>query len=170
MIEEVPRKEPNDVVELPSSLPSNAPPSPESQISGLPGSIQSVLSKCPEEARTFLSLALSRTSFGFGPDAETMKVLAETERHEETCRLKGFEASLANRDKQADRDHEFRKRRLNHQSLMSGAILVVTILGVAAGILISWSGNPSTGNPVLIVSATVLAAIAGKFISARDRD
>lgn len=100
-----------------------------------PQSLQSALAKVPDqEARTTLSLALSRTSFGYGPDAETMKVLAETEIHDETCRLKGFEASLANKDKQADRDHDFRKRKLNHQSLMSGAILPITIGGVGAGL------------------------------------
>ena len=86
------------------SIPSPAIP---------PQSLQSALAKVPDqEARTILSLALSRTSIGYGPDTETMKVLADTEIHEETCRLKGFEASLANKDKQADRDHDFRKRKL----------------------------------------------------------
>jgi len=151
--------------------PADAPVPPELPVSAVASSLQSVLSKVPEQdAKTILSLALSRTSFGYGPDAETMKVLAETEMHEETCRLKGFEASLVNRDKQADRDHDFRKRKLNHQSLMSGAILAVTILGVAAGLALSATGNSGIGSPVLVASATVLSAIAGKLISARDKD
>ena len=134
--------------------------------------LQTALAKVPDqEVRTILSLALSqRTSFGIGPDAETMKVLADTEIHEETCRLKGFEASLANKDKQADRDHDFRKRKLNHQSLMSGAVLVVTVLGVVAGLALSVTGSSNIGTPVLVASFTVLTTIAGKLISSRDKD
>ncbi len=134
--------------------------------------LQSALAKVPDqEVRTILSLALSqRTSFGIGPDAETMKVLADTEIHEETCRLKGFEASLANKDKQADRDHDFRKRKLNQQSLMSGAVLVVTVLGVMAGLALSVTGSANIGTPVLVASFTVLTTIAGKLISSRDKD
>jgi hypothetical protein len=136
-----------------------------------PQSLQSALAKVPDqEARTILSLALSRTSFGYGPDAETMKVLADTEIHEETCRLKGFELSLANKDKQADRDHDFRKRKLNHQSLMSGAILLITIGGVGAGLALSASGSSAIGNPVLIASFTMLSTLAGKMLSSRDKD
>jgi hypothetical protein len=136
-----------------------------------PQSVQSALAKVPDQdARTTLSLALSRTSFGYGPDAETMKVLADTEIHEETCRLKGFEASLANKDKQADRDHDFRKRKLNQQSLMSGAVLIVTVLGVVAGLALSVNGSASIGTPVLVASFTVLTTIAGKLISSRDKD
>ena len=98
----------------------------------LPAAIQNALSKVPDtDARSMLSMAISRTSFGFGPDAETMKIMAETEVHEETCRLDAFKASLANRDKQADRDHTFRKLRLNHQTGM--AILVMLGGGALIG-------------------------------------
>lgn len=144
----------------------------ESRQSVLPPPIENALSKIPDaDARTILSLALSsRTSFGFGPDAETMKVMAETEIHEETCRLQAYQASLANRDKQAERDHDFRKRKLNHQSLMTGTFVLVTICGVGAGLYLAATGNTAVGTPVLIASATLLSTIGGRLLPGRDKE
>jgi hypothetical protein len=137
----------------------------------LPTAIENALSKVPDkEARSTLSMAISRTSFGFGPDAETMKVMAETEVHEETCRLEAFKSSLANRDKQAERDHEFRKKKLNHQSLLTASVALVTIGGIGSGLMLSMNGNSTLGNPVLIASFTVLTTLAGKLLSSRDKD
>jgi len=143
----------------------------ESRPSVLPPPIENALSKVPDtDARTILSLALSRTSFGFGPDADTMKIMAETEIHEETCRLQAYQASLANRDKQAERDHDFRKRKLNHQSLMTGAFVLVTICGVGAGLYLAATGNTAVGTPVLIASATLLSTIGGRLLPGRDKE
>jgi len=99
-----------------------------------------------------------------------MKVISETEIHEENCKLQAYQASLVNRDKQAERDHDFRKRKLNHQSAMNAAVLLVTIGGVGGGLYLSATGNSAIGNPVLIASATMLSAIGGKLLSARDKD
>jgi len=155
--------------QLQASAPQAEIAKPEPPVSA--SSLQSVLSKVPEQdAKTILSLALSRTSFGYGPDAETVKILADTEMHEETCRLKGFEASLANKDKQAERDHDFRKRKLRHQSLMTAGVLLVTVAGVGSGLWLSATGNAAIGNPVLVASFTVLTTMAGKLIAARDKD
>ena len=83
----------------------------------LPPPILHALEKVPDQdAKAILSMAISRTTFGFGPDPETAKVLAQTEIHEEECRLKGFQASLQNREEQNKRDHDFRKKKLNHQT------------------------------------------------------
>ena len=136
----------------------------------LPAPIESALNKLPDTDRTILSLALSRTSFGFGPDAESMKIMAETEMHQEDCQLQGYQASLASRDKQAERDHDFRRRKLNHQSLMSGAFVLVTICGVGAGLYLAATGNTSVGTPVLIASATLLSTIGGRLLPGRDKD
>ena len=137
----------------------------------LPAPIESALSKVPDtDARTILSLALSRTSFGFGPDAESMKIMAETEIHQETCQLQAYQASLTNRDKQAERDHDFRRRKLNHQSLMTSAFVLVTICGVGAGLYLAATGNTSVGTPVLIASATLLSTIGGRLLPGRDRE
>ena len=132
--------------------------------------IEDALSKVPDtDARTALTLALSRTSFGFGPDAETMKVMADTEMHEETCRLQAYQASLANRDKQSERDHDFRKRKLNHQSLTTGAFLLVTIGGVGAGLYLVATGN-AIGTPVLTAAAVLLATIGGRLLPGREKE
>ncbi len=115
-------------------------------------------------------MAISRTTFGFGPDPETAKVLAQTEMHDEECRLKGFQASLQNRDEQNKRDHEFRKKKLNHQTGLTVGVIVVTVGGVAGGFFLSASGNQGLGNPVMIVSFTVLTMLAGKILASRDKD
>jgi hypothetical protein len=165
--------EPTKEIDKAQAIPP--PPAAESAVPTpaiVQQALQSALARVPDqEVRTILSLALSqRTSFGIGPDAETMKVLAETEIHEETCRLKGFESSLANKDKQAERDHDFRKRKLNQRSFMTGIILLVTVCGVGAGLVLSATGSSTIGNPVLIASFTMLSGLAGNFLSSRDKD
>ena len=117
-----------------------------------------------------LSIALSRTTFGVGPDPETAKAIAQTEMHEEECRLKAFQSSLQNRELQSQRDHEFRKQKLGHQTWMTAAILCVTVIGTGTGLALSISGNSSIGNPILAASFTMLSGLAGKLLSSRDKD
>ena len=113
-------------------------------------------------------MAVSRTTFGFGPDPETAKILAQTEIHEEECRLKGFQASLQNREEQNKRDHEFRKKRLNHQTALMVIVLAVTVVGIGGGLFLSSTGNTSLGNPVLAASFTVMVGLAGRLLAGRD--
>jgi hypothetical protein len=114
--------------------------------------------------------AVRSTTTTFGPDPETAKVMAQTEIHEEECRLKGYQASLENREKQNQRDHEYRKKKLNHQSIMTAAVLVVSVVGIGGGLRLSVSGNSVIGNPVLVASFTLLSSLAGKLLSAKDKD
>jgi len=88
--------------------------------------------------------------------------------HEEECRLKGYQASLQNREEQNKRDHEFRKKRLNHQTVLTVVVLVVTVAGLGGGLYLSSSGNASLGNPVLAASFTVMVGLAGKLLAGRD--
>jgi len=137
----------------------------------LPPTLLHALEKVPDQdAKAVLSMAVSRTTFGFGPDPETAKILAQTEIHEEECRLKGFQASLQNREEQNKRDHEFRKKKLNHQTGLTVTILTVTIAAIGGGLALSITGNPALGNPVLIASFTVMTTLAGKLLAGRDRD
>jgi hypothetical protein len=137
----------------------------------LPRPILNALEKVPDEAaKAVLSVALSRTSVGFGPDPETAKTLAQTEMHEEDCKLKAFQCSLQNREEQSKRDHEFRKKKLNHQTSLTVVVMIVTIGGVAGGLVLSSTGNPSLGNPILAASFVVLATLAGKLLASRDKD
>ena len=115
-------------------------------------------------------MAISRTTLGFGPDPETAKILSQTEIHEEECRLKGFQASLQNREEQNKRDHEFRKKKLNHQTGLTFTVLAVTIMGIGGGLVLSATGNPALGNPVLLASFTVMTTLAGKLLASRDKD
>jgi len=167
---------PHDGTATPQTPPEVADPSkslekpPEISVP-LPRPILSALEKVPDQdAKAILSVALSRTTFGFGPDPETAKTLAQTEMHEEECRLKGFQSSLQNREEQSKRDHEFRKKKLNHQTALTVTILVVTIGGIGGGLVLSATGNSSLGNPVLAASFTMLSALAGKLLASRDKD
>ena len=133
--------------------------------------IAKMLETVPDpDMKAMLSIALSRTTFGFGPDPETAKIIAESEMHEESCRLKGYQSSLENRDKQNQRDHEYRNKRLNHQSLMSSAVLVVSIGGIGFGLYLSVSGNPSVGNPVIVAGLMLLSTLSGKLLASKDKD
>jgi hypothetical protein len=119
--------------------------------------IEKALEKVPDQdARALLSMAVSRTSFGFGPDPETMKVIAETEVHEETCRLEAYKATLVNKDKQSERDHEFRKRKLNHQTALTVGVLLVGALLIGFGILIYTSSQNPLGGYLIVGGAAIL--------------
>lgn len=90
--------------------------------------------------------------------------------HEEECKLKAFQSSLQNREAQSGRDHDFRKKKLNHQTGLTVTVLFATIGGVGGGLFLSATGNTSLGNPVLIASFTMLTTLAGKLLASRDKD
>lgn len=137
----------------------------------IPIPILNALDKVPDkDAKALLSLAVSKTTFGFGPDPETAKIIAQAEMHEEECRLKAFRSSLQNRELQGQRDHEFRKQKLNHQSLQTVLVLTITIAGISVGLWLSTTGAKEIGNPVLVASFTLLSGLAGKLLSSRDKD
>ena len=141
-------------------------PNPESTLAAAPSSpaaipppqkILEALSKVGDpEAKVTLAVALSRTSYGFGPDPETAKIIADSEIHEENCRLEGYKASLENRDRQSDRDHDFRKRRLNRDFSMSLAVLVVSLLGAGTGLYLIINGTSTIGSNILIASIGII--------------
>jgi hypothetical protein len=124
----------------------------------------------PPEAKTLLSIFLARSSTTFGPDPETAKIIAESEMHQEECRLKAYQSSLANKEAQAQRDHEFRKKRLNHNTAKSAVVLTVVVAGVVAGLVLSAIGNAAIGTPVLIASFTMLSGLGGKLIKSDDNE
>lgn len=66
-----------------------------------------------------------------GPDPETSRVVAQTEMHEETCRLEGYKESLRTRAKRNNSDHEFRKKQLDHQMVLSLVVAVTCVGGIA---------------------------------------
>lgn len=135
----------------------------------LPPDSQEALEKAleaggPKALLAFFTAIRSNTTT-FGPDPETAKVIAQKEMHEEECRLKGYQSSLENREKQNQRDHEYRKKKLNHQSFMTGVVLLVSVVGIGAGLYLYVSGNHEVGGPVLAASLTLLSSMAGKLLS-----
>jgi hypothetical protein len=132
---------------------------PESQTPAriLTATLADALSKVNDPgAKAMLSVALSRTTLGFGPDPETAKILAESEMHEEDCRLKGYTAQLQNKDSQNSRDHDFRCMRLNREFAMNIAVLVASVAGAATGLYLLVQGHTQIGSNLLIASAAIL--------------
>ena len=104
--------------------------------------------------------AASRTTIG--PDPETAKVLAEAEKHSEENRLKGYQATLANRDKQNERDHEFRKKRLNHSTIVSSIVLITAVAGIAVGLYLYLTDKTQLAGYILLVSFMILLQVMGR--------
>lgn len=119
--------------------------------------IAEALNKIPDvDAKAILSIALSKTTLGFGPDPETAKVIAESEMHEEDCRLKGYTAQLQNKDLQSSRDHEFRCKRLNREFAMAISVLIASIAGAGIGLYLLIERHTQIGSNLLIASAAIL--------------
>jgi hypothetical protein len=143
---------------------------PSTVAAGFPPEIIDALDTLPrKDATGLLSFFFSRSITNAGPDPETAKIMAQSEMHEEECKLKAFQANLEGREKQSVRDHDFRKKKLNHASIMSAIVIGVTVCGVAGGLALTVTGSP-IGSPVLVASFTMLSSIAGKLLGARDKD
>ena len=93
---------------------------------------------------------LSRTTIG--PDPETTKIIAEVDRHKENVRLEGFKQLLANRDKQNQRDHEFRLRILRHRSIKESIVTAVSVIGLALELYLYITDKSDLGGYVLVAS------------------
>jgi hypothetical protein len=115
------------------------------------------ISKVPDpQAKAMLSVALSRTTLGFGPDPETAKILADSEMHQEDCRLKAYTAQLQNKDVQNGRDHDFRCKRLNREFAMNIAVLAAAIGGTGTGLYLLVEGHTQIGSNLLIASVAIV--------------
>ncbi len=98
-------------------------------------------------------------------------MLAEAEKQNEELRLKGYQATLDQRDKQQARDHEFRKKRLNHATTLTTVVVIVAIVGVVTGIFLQLTREDSQiGGYILIASAIVLVQLLGIKTSAPSSD
>jgi len=120
---------------------------------------ESSLDSLPANFDTFTQLVAK-----FGPDAETTRIMAESESHAEDNKLRGYELSLEQRDKQNQRDHEFRMMQLKHVSAERYVVLGLSSLALVAGTWITINGNPAVGNPIMSAALTVLITlISGKW-------
>ena len=137
----------------------------------IPPEAEEVLKKVIEAggAKALLSVssAFSRTSLG--PDPQTAKILAEVEKHSEESRLKGYKATLEQKDKQAQRDHEFRKKRLNHDTGITCTVLLIAVVGVMIGLYLTITGRTQIGGYILLASLmALLQAFGRKLPSVRE--
>ncbi len=127
------------------------------------------LEKLPPEMKTVVSVMAAFIRSSTGPDPETAKIVAETEMHEESCKLEGYKETLKNRDQQNERDHKFRVKKLNHETAKSMILALVSVAGIITGLyLLVAKNNSNVGTPLLV--ASFMALIGGKSLFPKDKD
>jgi hypothetical protein len=127
------------------------------------------IEKLAPETRAVISLFAGIVRNTSGPDPETAKVAAQSEMHEETCRLEGYKESLKTRDRQGERDHEFRKKRLNHESARNFVLYFTCLLGIGIGLyLYIDKGEKTIGSN--IVTACFVALLGGKALLPKEKE
>jgi len=94
-----------------------------------------------------------------GPDPETAKIIAETERHSEDKRLEGYRATLDQRDRQSQRDQEYRMAQLKHSAAERRIVLFGSMVAIVVGGVLSLKGDPQLGNPIMSAALTVLITL-----------
>jgi hypothetical protein len=128
------------------------------------------IEKLPPEMKTIVSVVAGIFRSTSGPDPETARIVAETERHEESCKLDGYKASLNVRDAQNARDHVFRLKKLNHETMKNMALILVCVGGIACGLyLLVVKKNDTLGSGLLIASFMALLS-GGKSVLQKDKD
>jgi hypothetical protein len=126
------------------------------------------IQQLPPEMRTMVSVMAGFFRSTSGPDAETAKILAQTEMHEETCKLDAFKQQLQARDQQNQRDHVFRLKKMNHDTAKSVIVMVVCLGGIVCGLYLIVAKKDSTvGTPLLV--ASFMAMLGGKTILPKDK-
>ena len=127
------------------------------------------IEKLAPETRTLVSLFAGIVRSTSGPDPETAKVVAQSEMHEESCRLEGYSQSLKTRDKQNERDHEFRLKRLSHDTWRGIAFNIICFLGLGTGLyLYVEKGATTLGSN--IITGSFVALLGPKSLLQKDKD
>lgn len=135
---------------------------PEIQSPSNPHNAESESAQVPPQIMAWMAEFSQR----IGPDAETTKILAETERHAEDNKLDAYKSNLDARDKQNQRDHEFRLEQLKRAAQERKVILYGSVLALVCGGIVSLQGNPSLGNPIMSAALTLLITmVTGKWKS-----
>lgn len=119
----------------------NSPPIPEE------------LENLPPEMKAAFSVMAGVFRSSTGPDPDTARIVAESEMHEESCRLEAYKENLKTRDRQNDRDHEFRKKKLNHESAKQILIIAVSIIGIVVALYLLVAKGKQTLGTALLVGA-----------------
>jgi hypothetical protein len=151
---------------------SMAPETPAPSVSGAMLSLPPELETLPAEVKSsmfslMMGLFVRSTT---GPDPESSRVAAQAEMHEETCRLDGYKESLKTRDRQSERDHEFRKKSLNHATALSLLITIACIGGIACGLYLLIVKREQTHGSGLLIASFMALLSGGKSILEKDKD
>jgi len=120
----------------------------------------------PQAVRMLLELTEMRTSLG--PDPETAKILAETERHAEEKRLEGYKATLDHRDHENERKHVRQLKKIGNESKRAWVVLIASIVAAAGGVFLSLTGKSGLGIPLLVFAGIMIKDLAGKPASSVD--
>jgi hypothetical protein len=117
------------------------------------------------EKRELVSLATFSafsSKMTLGPDPDTARIMADTEKHHESCRLEGYKENLKFQDQDGQRNHVFRMKRLNHETFLLTSVLVGALAGAGVGLYLTVQHQP-IGSNILIASVGVIVyIISGK--------
>lgn len=122
----------------------------------------------PQAMRTFMEL--TEMGINFGPDPETAKILAETERHAEEKKLEGYKATLEHRDRENERKHVRLLKKIGNESRRAWVVLVASIIAAGGGVFLSLTGKSNLGVPLLLFAGIMIKDLAGKPSSAVDSE
>jgi hypothetical protein len=126
------------------------------------------IEKLSPETRTIVSVMMGLFKSTSGPDPETARSVAQSEMHEESCRLDGFKESLRVKDLQNDRDHIYRLKRLNHESAKTFVVLGLCVAGAICGLYLLVQGHTTLGSNLL--TASFVAVLGGKSLLSKDKE
>ena len=119
------------------------------------------LEKLDKPELVSLAAAFFSSKTTVGPDPETAKLMAQTEMHHETCRLEAYKKNLDTQDEDAKRNHEFRLKRLNYDTLLMGMVLLLALAGAGTGLYLTITDHSALGSNILIASVALIYYIIG---------
>lgn len=122
----------------------------------------------PQAVRWLAEMTEMRTSFG--PDPETARILAETERHAEEKKLEGYKATLEHRDRENDRKHIRLLARIKNESRRAWVVLIASIVAAICGVFFSVTGKSNLGIPLLVFAGIMIKDLAGKVSTSIDSE
>lgn len=122
----------------------------------------------PQAVRMLMELTEMRASFG--PDPETARILAETERHAEEKKLEGYKATLKHRDNENERKHIRLLKKISNESRRAWVVLVASIITAIGGVFLSITGKSGLGIPLLVFAGILIKDLSGKPPSSPDSE